>query len=248
MRAIANKPERRNCLIVTGILFLGYALFLFSSQLILEIFLGKERLFFWWKRIASVKGSLALGFSLILIYYRTSEGRWQESSEATLRLFGLWKGPEFHCFQFLTSNFIHANLNHLLNNLVYLGLLSGYERRKGTGWFFLVFLFSGLFSAILFYPFVPSNAVCYGASEGLYGLAAAYLTDFEQLFFKEWIAKSLMALALAGFYTFTQGMIEKNISINHAGHLLGAVGGILVCRAFKGKRALEGGTFTGEAF
>ena len=233
-------------MIALGIIFFGYALLLFLWQLVPNLPWNGRSLPLV-KRFAAVKGNLALGFSLILIYYLTSGGQWGDSSRSSIMLFGLSRGPAFHYFQFLTCILIHGNFEHLFGNVFMIGMLSGYERRKGTGRFFLVFFASGFFSSLLFYPFILPDFVCYGASVGLYGLMAAYCTDLEGLSLKEWIISCWALLAIAGFYTYLNGSNDKDIRINHVGHMLGAVGGLLVCRVFKGKPAPAGGALTGEA-
>jgi rhomboid protease GluP len=233
-------------MILLGILLLGYALFLFLWQLLPSLPWNGRPLPLW-KRFTAVKGALALGLSLVLIYYLTSGGQWGDSSASSIRLFGLNRGPTFHYFQFLTCIFIHGFFGHMFNNVAFIGLFSSYERRKGTGRFFLVFLASGFFSSLLFYPFIHTGEACYGASVGFYGLVAAYCTDFEELPLKEWIIACLVLLAMVGFDTFLLGLSEKDIQINHAGHMLGALGGLLICRVLNGKPGPAGGALTGEA-
>lgn len=83
------------------------------------------------------------------------------------------------------------------------------------------------------YPFLAPDTVYLGASCGICGLVAAYFTDIEDLSFKEWIKASLMIFVLNGFISFAESFYAKDFKIDHLGHLLGTVGGFLVCRFFK---------------
>jgi len=60
-------------------------------------------------RFISSKGTLGLGFVLILIYFFTSAVDWKDSTPVMIDLFGESKGPVFFYFQLLTCNFVHVN-------------------------------------------------------------------------------------------------------------------------------------------
>ena len=137
-------------------------------------------------------------------------------------------------FQSVSHLFIHGNLIHLAANVVGLGLASAYERRVGAKRYFAVLLVGALASipSILFYS--EKIAVC-GISGGVFGLAAAYFTDEEELTTKEWLAAILLflflalMLALDGEFKDRSNELE-DMKIDHIGHLLGAFGAIIYCR------------------
>ena len=187
------------------------------------------------KRLWAVKGNLALGILLILLFFLTSGGEWKESTPDMVRLWGLWKGQGLPTFQWFTCNFIHFDFLHLLGNLSVLCMLAAYERRKGTVRTLLVFFFSGLVSSLGSYAFLSENMVCLGASGGICGLAGAYFTDTEEMGFKEWLTACLVILFLVVFFSFAESWESRDYQIDHAGHLFGALGGVLFCRLFRGQ-------------
>ena len=86
--------------------------------------------------------------------------------------------------------------------------------------------------SILFYS---ENILVSGISGGVFGLAAAYFTDEEELTTKEWLlAISLflfLAIVLALDSEFKGGSNKAlDMKIDHIGHFLGALGAILYCR------------------
>jgi membrane associated rhomboid family serine protease len=136
--------------------------------------------------------------------------------------------------QSVSHLFIHGNLIHLAANVIGLGLASTYERRVGAKRYLAVLLVSGLASipSILFYS---ENILVCGISGGVFGLAAAYFTDEEELTTKEWLlAISLflfLAMVLALDSEFKGGSNKAlDMKIDHIGHFLGALGAILYCR------------------
>ena len=184
------------------------------------------------KRLWAVKGNLALGILLILFFFLTSGGEWKQSTPDMVGFWGLWKGPGLPIFQWFTCNFIHFDFLHLIGNLSVLCILAAYERRKGAARTLLVFAVSGLVSSLGSYVFLPENTVCLGASGGICGLAGAYFTDSEEMGFKEWLTACLAILFLVGFFSVAESWEFHDYQIDHAGHLFGALGGVLFCRLF----------------
>lgn len=188
------------------------------------------------KRLWDVKGNLALGILLILIFFLTSGGDWKESTPEMVGLWGLWKVPGLPTFQWFTCNFVHFDFIHLLGNLSILCILAAYERRKGAARTLLVFAVSGLVSSFGSYLFLPQNTVCLGASGGICGLAGAYFTDTEEMGFKEWITACVAILFLVCFFSFAESWQNHDgYQIDHAGHFFGALGGVVFCRVFRGR-------------
>ena len=127
-------------------------------------------------------------------------------------------------------------------NVTGLGLLSVYERRVGARRFLAVVgvaSVASIPSALLY-----SNAYVSGISGGVFGLAAAYFTDHERLTRKEW----LMAIAFFAFIALvlsldsalrTSGDKTLGFQIDHIGHVLGAIGGIVYCRLVPARHGRE---------
>lgn len=136
--------------------------------------------------------------------------------------------------QSITHLFIHSNLIHLAANVVGLGLASVYERRVGAKRFFAVLLV-GCIASIPSIFFYSENITVSGISGGVFGLAAAYFTDEEELTTKEWLAAILLFLFLASMLAIDaefKGRSEETLDmkVDHIGHLLGALGAIVYCR------------------
>jgi membrane associated rhomboid family serine protease len=136
--------------------------------------------------------------------------------------------------QSITHLFIHGNLIHLAANIVGLGMMSVYERRVGAKRYLTVLLVGSVASipSIFFYS---EDIAVSGISGGVFGLAAAYFTDEDELSTKEWVAAILLFLFLAimiavnaEFKRNSNGALDMNI--DHIGHLLGALGAIIYCR------------------
>ena len=86
-----------------------------------------------------------------------------------------------------------------------------------------------------FYLFYPIPIAICGISGGVFGLAAAYFTDHEDLSIKEWIyailffAFLMIIFGLQSKYQSHQS-IELGFQVDHYGHILGAMGAIIYCR------------------
>jgi rhomboid protease GluP len=134
--------------------------------------------------------------------------------------------------QSITHLFIHGNLFHLAANVFGLGLASAYERRVGAKRYFAVLIVGSLASipSIIFYS---ENTTISGISGGVFGLAAGYFTDEDELTTKEWLFAILLFIFLAMLMTLDSELKDRetfDMKIDHVGHLLGALGVILYCR------------------
>lgn len=76
-------------------------------------------------------------------------------------------------WKFFTSFFGHGGLEHLLNNLFFLGLFGSiYEKLSFGKTFLLTFLVSAIFANLTAFIFFPNTAII-GASGGAFGVLAA---------------------------------------------------------------------------
>jgi len=190
----------------------------------------------------SIGLTLLLGVMLMVIHLLitsfTFTGSPSQNLYVLLALNNVSIAPGLWPMQTMTHSFIHANFMHLFANVSTLALLSVYERRAGHARYTKV-MFAGILAAIpsiLFYD--EPLAVC-GISGGLFGLAAAYFTDHEDMSSKEWV------IAIAGFaifawmFTFfndlkseqtSATLSQDDFATDHIGHILGAIGAIIYCR------------------
>jgi membrane associated rhomboid family serine protease len=84
--------------------------------------------------------------------------------------------------------------------------------------------------SILFYY---DTVTISGISGGIFALAAAYFTDFENLTTPEWISAILMFLIVAFIFSISGNgslTLEDDLQVDHLGHFMGALGGIVYCR------------------
>jgi rhomboid protease GluP len=139
--------------------------------------------------------------------------------------------------QAITHLFIHGSLLHLLSNVMCIGILSVYERRVGSRRFLAVLSVSCIASIPSIFFYSLPTIIC-GISGGVFGLAAAYFTDHDDLTNKEWVYGVISFLCLALFFSFrelleTNSQREISLNIDYYGHALGAMGAIIYCRARK---------------
>jgi len=182
-------------------------------------------------------GTLSLGVLLIAVAAATF-GSTQFSIDPRLgTIFALSRQGVFErgwVFEFLTSNFIHINLFHLVSNLFVLMLLSAYEWRVGIHRYIAVFLLAAVASSmidLLLMLLMRDDSVSMGASAGIFGLASAYFLDYRDVSRKDWIVGISAVLVLVGFYSFLGNVNEDKIggTVNWTAHMSGAlVGGVYV--------------------
>src|ERR1700722_18127125 len=173
---------------------------------------------------------IAFGWQQLDSYHY--RGSWREYfalSNAGLRHGFVW--------QLLTFQFLHANLWHLIGNLVGLWCFGfRVEERLGRWNFIKLYLLSGVAGGLLqsllgwVFPDHFGGAVV-GASAGISGLLAAFaLLDPETIFLAYFVipirVKLLLYLALAVSLFFTAFPYDSNVA--HAAHL----GGLLFAMAF----------------
>lgn len=138
--------------------------------------------------------------------------------------------PHYHTYQFITSMFMHANIPHLLFNM--LALLSfgpDVENQLGNRKFILFYLLMGLSASIL--QLVMTSGAMIGASGAIFGL----LVYFTML--NPDVKLSLFLLPIgfkAKYFTIVMVIMELVLgiigggNIGHWAHLGGALGGFIL--------------------
>lgn len=189
------------------------------------------------ENLQSVWASVCSGVLIMVVFLVTTNFGFITVDEYLYHILALSNdGEQFLKWplQPITHLFVHGNLVHLAANVVGLGLASAYERRVGAKRYFAV-LVVGAFASIPSILFYSENIAVCGISGGVFGLAAAYFTDEEELTLKEWLSAiflfSFMALMLAFYSEFDSDSNDPlDMGVDHIGHLLGALGAILYCR------------------
>lgn len=185
-----------------------------------------------------IKGTLTTGFVLLCIFLFSSDFAFLQIEPHIFKLLTLQKSiqyPGLLLVQIFAHSFLHLDLPHLMTNVLALGFLSAYERRVGTGRYFQVLLIctAGAIPSILVYP--DGIRIC-GISGGVLGLAAAFFTDHNNLRRRDWIFAVLFFALMVTGLTFLDalrgGLIQQSYRIDHVGHALGAITGVVFCRLY----------------
>ncbi len=183
-------------------------------------------------RTVGVTVTLGLVFSTVFLI--VTDGTFLAVSEELYPKVALTTDPaSFSPISVVTHVFVHHDVLHLIGNLGILALLSVYERRVGAKRFIAVFLVASLAAipSVLAYP--SGTAVC-GASGGIFGLAAAYFTDHTNLSIREWSSALGAFVLVSGAVTLAAHLqtsgLDLPYAVDHLGHALGALGGVVFCR------------------
>lgn len=187
--------------------------------------------------IKAVKATIGLGIMLIVAFFFITDLTFTSVNERAYALLAFNNINEMYNLwpmQAFTHTFIHGHWLHLFMNVSLLALVSVYERRVGAKRFLAVYIAGSLMSlpSVLFYS---EPVLLSGASAGILALAAGFFTDYKNLTLKEWLGATLLCFFLIALFS-VQGEMEKNdidsfnLSTDHIGHVLGALGGVLYCR------------------
>ena len=187
------------------------------------------------KHIINIKGTIALMSFLVLIFFILADSVYKNTQSDYRQLFGVYNtdiGLDF-LYKIITNNFVHADKNHLVENLMLLSVCAIYENRVGIVRFFMVFCLGCLISSlsVIFIPYEIISSV--GASGGIFGLLAGVLLDGKISYVRK--ARSLqmkgkghlflaIALLVTSYFIIE---LDSNGNVNHIAHLLGAVAGTL---------------------
>ncbi len=195
-----------------------------------------------------IRASIFLGIVVLLVYAVTTEFGFVTVNEGAFILLALsndLENPQFRPSQFLTHSFVHANLVHVLTNVIGLGIASLYERRVGAGRFLAVFAVGIATSIPSLYSYSETITVC-GISGGVFALAAAYFTDEVDTSLADWI-KGILLFVFVVSVSVLQGEFRlspyevSGLSVDHVGHILGAIGGIAYCRLWPRTQLISSG-------
>jgi membrane associated rhomboid family serine protease len=91
--------------------------------------------------------------------------------------FAMWPAAVHHgeWYRLLTAPFLHANIEHILFNMVTLAIVgSPVEAELGKARFTVLYLLSALGGSVASYLLSPANVLGVGASGAIFGLMGAY--------------------------------------------------------------------------
>lgn len=129
-------------------------------------------------------------------------------------------------WKFFTSFFGHSGLEHLLNNLFFLGLFGSiYERLSSGKTFIATFLVSAIVANLTAFIFFPNTAIV-GASGGAFGVLAA-LAVYQPRRIGLALGVPMPMWATLAVYTFIQfaGLTATGGSTAFEAHIFGMVAG-----------------------
>lgn len=132
-------------------------------------------------------------------------------------------------YRLLTAVFLHADIEHIVSNMIFLvGLGEMVERAIGHMWFAILYLLSGLCGSALSMAKAYFSGELYrsvGASGAIYGLIGA-LIILVIIHNGRFGAVSIKRLLFATVYMIYSGVSSQRV--DNAAHIGGLIGGIFI--------------------
>jgi membrane associated rhomboid family serine protease len=143
----------------------------------------------------------------------------------------------------LTGMFVHANVAHILGNMLFLWVFGdNVEDAMGSARYLVFYLASGIIAALTFAAMVPtSQSPLIGASGAISGVAAAYLLLYPKariwgLVFVPWLPLRIPASWFVGIWVSLQvasAFFSATSDIGWWAHLGGIAAGCVLVGLFK---------------
>jgi membrane associated rhomboid family serine protease len=154
-------------------------------------------------------------------------------NETDFRQFGIKAWDLNKITGIFTFPFLHADLNHLINNSYPILILGGIISQVYNTISNKVFLYSFLLSGIILFIIGNPNANVIGASGVVYALASFVLISG---FIKKQPRLSILSFFVIFMYgSFFWGMLPMPNQVSWEGHLAGFIAGIIIAFLFKEK-------------
>ena len=132
-------------------------------------------------------------------------------------------------YRLLTCMFVHADIMHILFNMIALYSIGPVvERYYGKSKFLLIYLVSGLLGSIFSGVFMTADSISIGASGAIFGLLGSicYFTYYYRATLQGILRGSIMPVIIINLVI---GLISSSIDLS--AHIGGLIGGILVSMA-----------------
>lgn len=185
--------------------------------------MNRIKLFGWKEKITTV-GLIAINVFLFLVSAFYGDLLYNEGA---FSLWHVWQGGEW--WRLITSMFLHADIEHLLSNMLMLYLAGELvERCIGKFRFAVLYFFSGICGSFLYagYEFLTNRyAESIGASGAVFGVIGALLV----IVIHHRGRYADITIGRMGFmivYMLYMGLRTSNV--NNAAHIGGLAGGILL--------------------
>ena len=153
------------------------------------------------------------------------------SNDELINMFGnnyeLVQNGEF--YRLLTCMFVHADIMHILFNMIALYSIGPVvERYYGKSKFLLIYLVSGLLGSIFSGVFMTADSISIGASGAIFGLLGSicYFTYYYRATLQGILRGSIMPVIIINLVI---GFISSSIDLS--AHIGGLIGGILISMA-----------------
>ncbi|MGB9721694.1 MAG: rhomboid family intramembrane serine protease [bacterium] len=197
---------------------------------------------------------IILGINIIVYIYELSLGTVKENF---IYQFGtipydLFNPVGMHPYlKIFTSMFIHANLMHILGNMLFLWVFSdNVEDRLGHAKFVLFYLICGVAAVFLHSIITPTSRVpMVGASGAISGILGAYILFFPRarilsliplgFFMRVAYLPSVFFIGIWFLYQFFLGLVSMNVKgggVAYFAHIGGFVAGLLFALPFRKSR------------
>ena len=148
----------------------------------------------------------------------------------------LWRPdmPTYHIWQWITYQFLHSSVSHILFNMVSLGMFGGVVVQLWVWWrFVLLYVLSGLMGALFFLPFMTEQTMLLGASGAIFGVLSAFAVIFPRasvslMFLPFSFPAKYFVSAMVLYEAFAQisGISLLGDNIAHMAHVGGAITGV----------------------
>ena len=132
-------------------------------------------------------------------------------------------------YRLLTCMFVHADIMHILFNMIALYSIGPVvERYYGKSKFLLIYLVSGLLGSIFSGVFMTADSISIGASGAIFGLLGSicYFTYYYRATLQGILRGSIMPVIIINLVI---GFISSSIDLS--AHIGGLIGGILISMA-----------------
>lgn len=132
-------------------------------------------------------------------------------------------------YRLFTCMFVHADILHILFNMIALYSIGPVvERYYGKSKFLLIYLVSGLLGSIFSGVFMTADSISIGASGAIFGLLGSicYFTYYYRATLQGLLRGSIMPVIIINLVI---GLISSSIDLS--AHIGGLIGGILVSMA-----------------
>ncbi|MFB6159162.1 MAG: rhomboid family intramembrane serine protease [Candidatus Nanohalobium sp.] len=130
--------------------------------------------------------------------------------------------------KFFTSIFGHSGIEHLFNNLFFIGLFgSVYEKRTSSRAFLLTFLTSALFGNLAAFIFYPDSFIIGASAGGMGVMAALAVYRPNQIGLGLGVPLPMWAVLLSYIFIDLSGLTTATDVANEA-HLMGVLAGAAI--------------------